>query len=50
MFCPECIGEYDDDERLMTRCPLCGSLLVASAFEEPVIDDEEIDYDDEDID
>ena len=51
MFCQECIVEYDDnDGGLLTHCPLCGSLLIASAFAEPVIDDEEIDFDDDDFD
>jgi len=51
MFCSECFVEYDEDEEHLTHCPICGTMLVSSAFQEAVFyDDEEIGYDDFDDD
>jgi len=46
MFCPECLVEYDEDEENLTHCPVCGTFLISSAFEDPIIDEAEIDCDD----
>lgn len=40
MFCPVCFVEYTDEEEHLTHCPVCGTMLVSSAFEEPIFDDD----------
>ena len=50
MFCSVCFVEYDENEEHLTHCPICETLLVSSAFEEPVFDDDDDDVDDDDDD
>lgn len=53
MFCSVCFVEYDENEEHLTHCPICETLLVSSAFEEEVFDDDDeidFDFDDDDFD
>jgi hypothetical protein len=47
MFCSVCLVEYEEDEKHLTHCPICETLLVSSAFQDEIFDDDDDDDDDD---